>query len=109
MILQNYMILQIIGLCIIFIFFIKKETINKKKRRIKYNDNVEKETNNKKKRRIKLNDNVEKETNNKKKRIRFNDDVEINIIPNILGICNKDELWYNINDYKSFWKQNKLH
>jgi hypothetical protein len=102
------MILQIIGLCIIFIFFIKKETINKKKRRIKFNDNVEKETNNKKKR-IRFNDDVEKETNNKKKRIRFNDDVEINIIPNILGICNKDELWYNINDYKSFWKQNKLH
>ena len=80
------MILQIIGISIIVIILFK---------------NFFKNNNQKKKKTITF--------DKKKRRIKFNDKVQINIIPNILNVCKKDELWYNRNDYERFWKnQNKI-
>ena len=80
------MILQIIGIIIIVIILLKKI--------------------------FKKNDQIQKKTitfDKKKRRIKFNDKVQINIIPNILNVCKKDELWYNRNDYERFWRnQNKI-
>ena len=80
------MILQIIGIIIIVIILLKKI--------------------------FKKNDQIQKKTitfDKKKRRIKFNDKVQINIIPNILNVCKKDELWYNRNDYERFWRnKNKI-
>ena len=43
-----------------------------------------------------------------KKKVTFNEKNEIKIIQNVLDICNKDDLWYNSNDYRLFWLDKQI-